>query len=395
MSVESPKVTLITGGAPHYELGLISGLAANGVPVHAVGGEELEGAPALNHPLVKFENLRGRHYDRRSLPGKLALVAKYYLALFGRVFGGDARIVHIQWPYKLQFLERTLFCWLYKLFGKKVIFTAHNVDQDARDGIHSSKNKFALRRFYRTVDHIVVHTARMKADLAASFGVSEDKISVIPHGLMTAVPETNMSRSEARAALGLKEEDQVALFFGMIAPYKGLAYLVDAMAELKRRNRNIKLVVGGRIKECADYWEKIARTIDEHQLSPQMVLRLTHIPDHEVEVFFKAADVLVMPYVSIFQSGVLFLGYRFGLPIVATDVGSLREDIVEGKTGFIATACEAKAIADALERFFNSDLYKDLANQRQSIKAFATERYSWESIGSKTKELYQRLEKAA
>jgi hypothetical protein len=43
--VDSPKVILITGGAPHYELGLISGLAANGVRVHAVGGEELEGAP--------------------------------------------------------------------------------------------------------------------------------------------------------------------------------------------------------------------------------------------------------------------------------------------------------------------------------------------------------------
>jgi glycosyltransferase involved in cell wall biosynthesis len=349
----------------------------------------------LNHPLVEFENLRGRHYDRRSLLGKLAVVVKYYFVLFKRIFGGDARIVHIQWPYKLQFLERTLFCRLYKLVGKKVIFTAHNVDQDARDGIHSPKNKFALTRFYRAVDHIVVHTARMKADLSARFGVNQNRISVIPHGLMTAVPETKMSRSEARAALGLKDEDQVALFFGMIAPYKGLAFLVESLAELKQRNRDIKLVVGGRIKECADYWEKIARTIEKEQLSSRMVLRLAHIPDHEVEVFFKAADVLVMPYVSIFQSGVLFLGYRFGLPVVATDVGSLREDIVEAETGFIASACEAKAIADALERYFDSDLYKDLANRRRSIKAFATERYSWESIGSKTKELYHQLAKAA
>ena len=59
------------------------------------------------------------------------------------------------------------------------------------------------------------------------------------------------------------------------------------------------------------------------------------IPDEETEIYFKAADVLVLPYRHIYQSGVLFLGYSFGLPVLAADVGSLKDEIVEGKTGFV------------------------------------------------------------
>ena len=61
-----------------------------------------------------------------------------------------------------------------------------------------------------------------------------------------------------------------------------------------------------------------------------MTLRIESVPDAETELYFKAADVLALPYTHVFQSGVLFLGYNFGLPVIASDVASLREDVVEG-----------------------------------------------------------------
>ena len=86
--------------------------------------------------------------------------------------------------------------------------------------------------------------------------------------------------------------------------------------------------------------------------SGRVLLRAEYIPDEETELYFKAADVLVLPYRFIFQSGVLFLGYSFGLPVVAADVGTLKDEIIEGKTGFVFKPEDSVDLASAIERYF-------------------------------------------
>jgi glycosyltransferase involved in cell wall biosynthesis len=108
-------------------------------------------------------------------------------------------------------------------------------------------------------------------------------------------------------------------------------------------------------------------------------------------LYLKAADVLVLPYKEIFQSGVLFLAYSFGLPVVAADVGSFREEIVEGKTGFMSSSCEPADLADALERYFQSDLYKGLERHRQEIKAYAYTQHSWDAVAALTRKAYEEM----
>ena len=76
--------------------------------------------------------------------------------------------------------------------------------------------------------------------------------------------------------------------------------------------------------------------------------------DADTEIYFKAADVVVLPYTHIFQSGVLFLGYNFGLPAIATDIGSLRDDVIEGETGFICKPCDAIDLANCIRKYFSS-----------------------------------------
>jgi glycosyltransferase involved in cell wall biosynthesis len=88
---------------------------------------------------------------------------------------------------------------------------------------------------------------------------------------------------------------------------------------------------------------------------------------------------------------VLFLGYNFGLPVIATDVGSLREDIIEGKTGFICRPEDAADLARVIETYFASDLYRSLNSRRQEIKAYARERHSWDVVGQLTVNVYAKL----
>ena len=115
------------------------------------------------------------------------------------------------------------------------------------------------------------------------------------------------------------------------------------------------------------------------------------MPDADTEIYFKAADVVVLPYTHIFQSGVLFLGYNFGLPVIASDVGSLKEDIVEGRTGFVCNPRDSVDLAKSIETYFSSALYRQLETRRKEIQAFANEKYSWSKVGEITRAVYRSL----
>jgi len=105
--------------------------------------------------------------------------------------------------------------------------------------------------------------------------------------------------------------------------------------------------------------------------------------------------VLVLPYTRIFQGGVLFLGYGFGLPVIASNVGSLREEIVEGKTGFVFKARDSSDLAGIIGKYFESELFRDLESQRPAIRAYANEGYFWDKVAAITTAVYSDLLRSA
>ena len=385
------KISLITGGAPHYEQGLVSGLAEQPLEIEVVGGDELEATPAMHLPRVHFKNLHGRSDPKSPTWVKIMRAIQVYLRIIFYAARSKARVIHIQWPYKFVFFDRTALSLYYKMLGKKLVFTAHNVDGDARDGTSSWSKRFSLRFLYKIVDHIIVHTERMKSEIVEGFGIAEEKVSVIPHGVMSAVPESPINRTKARKMLHIDADRRVILFFGLITPYKGLETLVQAAAQLRTREERLVLLIVGRIKECQDYWDEVQAMIERLGLKDKVITELKRVPDEAVEVYFKAADVLVLPYRSIFQSGVLFLTYRFGLPVIATDVGSFKEDIIEGKTGFVCRADDPKDMTRAMDAYFASELFADPENKRREIRDYAYDRYSWSRIGEMTRKVYERV----
>jgi glycosyltransferase involved in cell wall biosynthesis len=151
------------------------------------------------------------------------------------------------------------------------------------------------------------------------------------------------------------------------------------------------LIIAGRPDKCEEYWAAIRKTIQEDVQRGRIVLRAEIIPDDETEAYFKAADVLVLPYREIFQSGVIFLGYNFSLPVLAADVGSLKDDIVEGKTGFVFRPEDPVSLARTIEKYFASDIYRELNSRRQEIRDYALERHSWGLVAQMTMSVYGGL----
>lgn len=384
------KVSMLTGcNDKHYQIGLLSGLVANGLEVDFIGNDDMKEAGKFKN--TNFLNFRGDQNPKAALKEKIIRILVYYLKLVKYAACTDNKIFHIQWMNRFVYFDRTVLNFYFKILGKKIIYTAHNIDETERDGGNSLMNRLTLKFLYKITDHIIVHTAKMKQLLVENFDVPNSKISVISHGIHNAIPETNLTSIEAREKFLLHADDKVIIFFGNIVPYKGLEYLLQALKNLKKKHSNIKLIIAGRINQDKSYKDKIFSIINDNDLNGCIIKRTEFIPDEEIEVLFKSADLCVLPYTYIFQSGILFVSYNFGLPVVATDVGSLKDEIVEGKTGFVCKSKDSDDLVQIIDFYFKSDLYANLEKNRLIIKEYANEKYSWEKIGKKTRDVYRNF----
>ncbi len=385
-------VALLTGGGDRpYVFGLATALMSKGAALDLIGSDELDCPEFHNKPSVNFLNLRGGQRPDASFPTKIFRVAWYYARLIHYAATAKPRIFHILWNNKFEAFDRTLLMLYYRFLGKRIVLTVHNVNAGRRDSKDTHLNRLTLRIQYRLVDHIFVHTEKMKLELIEEFGVREARVTVIPFGINNAVPNTPLTPREARQRLGIRDGERTILFFGNIAPYKGLEDLIAAFREIVARRDDYRLIIAGRPKNCERYWAAIQEGIHDGVERGRVLLRPDYIPDDETEVYFKAADVLALPYRHIYQSGVLFLGHSFGLPVLAADVGSLKDEIVEGETGFVFRSEDPADLAKAIERYFASDLYADLDNRRQEIRDYATQRHSWDVVSQMTRSVYAGL----
>lgn len=385
-------VTLLTGGGDRpYAYGIGMALQSKGVRLDFVGSDDLDFPEFHGKSNVNFLNLRGDQNPNVRFLEKAFRVLRYYVRLIRYTAKAQPAIFHILWNNKFEYFDRTLLMLYYRFLGKKIALTLHNVNTARRDSRDSFLNRLTLHIQYRFADHIFVHTNKMKQELLEEFPVPEAKATVIPFGINNSLPETSLNREQARQRLGLRNGEKAILFFGNIAPYKGLEYLVSAFQQLRDRHPDYRLVITGKPKNCAEYWSGVQRTIQQDVPKGRILVRPDYIPDEETEVYFKAADVLVLPYRRVYQSGVLFVGYNFGLPALAADVGSLKEEIVEGKTGFVFRPEDPADLARVIEAYFASDLFAELSKRRQEIRDYAKQRYSWDIVSQLTMEVYRRL----
>ena len=386
-------VSLLTGGIdPSYAFGLATAIAAQGLGVEIVGNDLVDNPGFHRNARLKFINLTGIKRAEAGLTTKLLQLCGYYARLLRYVTFAKPKLLHILWNNRFESFDRTLLMLYYKLCGKKVILTAHNVNKDKRDSSDSTTKRLTLKAQYKLVDHIFVHTLAMKGELRQDFGVREQAISVIPFGTNKVARDTDISPAEAKQRLSIGGQEKAILFFGRIVPYKGLECLLSAFKEALARDPSYRLIIAGEpMKGCEKYYRQIGQTVNDSEIRDRIVHRFEFVPDEQAELYFKAADVTVLPYKNIYQSGVLFLAYGFGTPVIAADIGSFSEDVIEGRTGLLYRPGDVSDLARAIEVYFGSDLYRRLDQHRQEIKDLVQSRHSWEVVGELTRDIYESL----
>ena len=386
------RISILNAGQQtDYLYGLVSGLSE--IPTLEIEVVDSDSSIGVidAFPRTTLFNLRGDNLSPQSLFTKSWSISKYYLRLLWYTANTQSEVFHIQWENSISLFDRTILILYYKLFGKKLIHTAHNIYKDARDGRASWFRWFTLKIMYHLMDRIIVHTPKMKEELCSLFNILPEKVSIIPIGINNRVPIQGITQKEARQRLSIDPDARVVLFFGQIDEYKGVEILIDAVTKLVDEQPSIVLLIAGKPKRQSEYISNLKTRAVKNLPEKNQKLCFKHIPVDEVEVYFGASDCLVLPYKRIFQSAVLFLAYRFGVPIIATDIGSFREDVIDGETGFICKSNNAADMAEKLTMFFGSTLFRQREQTRKHIMELAERKYSWSDIGRRTYDVYERI----
>ncbi len=240
---------------------------------------------------------------------------------------------------------------------------------------------FALAKYFvNSVDGFIAMSDSVLQDLS-KFNADKPRL-FSPHPLFDNFGEA-INKVEAYEKLGLPINEEYILFFGFIRDYKGLDLLLQAMADERVRNLNVKLIVAGEFYTDS---KPYAEMIDQLGLRDKLILRTDFIPDNEVRNYFCAADMVVQPYKHATQSGVTQICYHFDRPMLVTNVGGLPEIVPHGKVGYVVEP-NPTAIADALVDFYGKHLEFKM---RDNIK-LEKKKYAWSEMLNKIFEVMKSI----
>jgi glycosyltransferase involved in cell wall biosynthesis len=246
----------------------------------------------------------------------------------------------------------------------KTLFICHNViDHEAR-----LFSRLCARLVLGQADHCLVHSHEDAARLRRL--VASARVTRAFHPIYDFTRPGLPPAAEARARAGV--DGETILFFGFVRPYKGLPDLLQAMPLILARRRVTLLVVG-------EFWGNRDAFADQvRQLGVEGAVRFIdrYVPNEEVGLYFSAADLVVLPYVSGTASGVVQMAYGLDKPVVATRVGALAEMVDDGVTGFLTTPGQPPELAQAILRFFAENRSREFIDNIQRRK----HRFSWERL---------------
>ncbi len=261
-----------------------------------------------------------------------------------------------------------------KKSGVRILFTCHNVFPHERFVLDKLLTRLTLSKG----DGFVLHSREEAEELVS---IKPDaKYRINPHPTYQAFSFSGMTKKEARELLKLKENAKMALFFGFVREYKGLRHLIKALSILRKRespllSQGFVLYVAGDFAGREEK-EKYLALIDDEGVSSYINITDGYIPDREVEKYFSACDVCVLPYESATQSGIVQIAFGFDRPVIATRVGGLPDVIEDGVTGLLVDRLDDQALASALEAFFEEGVKERLGENISERKQM----FSWERM---------------
>ena len=372
------KIILIDGLVGNdYAACLAEGLSSSGADVTLIVPGNRKINVKINFKVKYWLPSKERN---QSIAKKLT---KYFLAqlqLLIYILKNRKCIVHYQF---FRRREDIFSMFLFKLINIRIVYTAHNVLPHER---RNSDNYF-YNFVYKSVDKIIVHSAYIKQKLLKEFNLSERKIYIIPHGNFDFyLPQSLITCDEARNRLNISADENVLLFFGYIRDYKGLDLLIKSFPKASSCNKNLRLLIAG---EPGDklLFEKYEKLINSSESKDKITYYFSYIPAELIQVYFRAADFVILPYKNIDHSGIIHLAYSFSKPIIATKVGDFPETVEEGKSGYLVEENNPDALAKCILKAF-SDKNK-IKQMGKYAKELSITKYSWNDIAKKTLAAYK------
>ena len=247
-------------------------------------------------------------------------------------------IVHLQW-FSIPWIE-----WIYvgQLKKKcKVIVTVHDVIPFYNRPLEMK----ALDKIYSKADQLLVHTETSKKLFQENYR-ADTPIRVITQGFCLKSDYCKLDSNKAKTHFGIPLDSIVFLYYGTIRPSKGIDYLIRAIHKAHKLNHNIYLLAAGALHRVNE--SELLKLVND-ELSPEYsTVRIGFVPQEDEKWYFSAADVLCLPYLEVTQSGVAQLGLMYDLPIIATDVGEMKDVCRNGMNGIIVNSGNTEQLTNAI-----------------------------------------------
>ena len=292
-------------------------------------------------------------------------------------------LIHVQWiplvaegvPFELWFLK------LAQRRGVKIVYTVHNLlPHDSEPGVRET-----FARIYRMMDALICHTRETKDRLIAEFGLDGSRVWIIPHGPLF-YDYTPIGQAEAKRRIGLQPQNCMVLYQGLVRPYKGIDFLLDAWKRVQAEQPDARLVIAGRGEDR--HMEFVKAKVEGNGVQSSVQLDLRYITSEELPVYYQAADIAIYPHREITQSGALMTGIAFGKPIVATSLPGFREAL----EGYDRAACVEYGDVEELSQLLLT-MISDPAKREPLPHPSAREdaHLFWKDIARRTRECYEQV----
>ena len=219
---------------------------------------------------------------------------------------------------------------------------------------NTEENRKLYETFYSMMDGVIClgnYSVEYYMSIYKNFNT---KIAVISHPCFNSIPNT-INKENARKKLSISKDDFVILIFGALRNKEEVKLFYRAFKDCKIKNKKL-LVVGGKIDHYSSTIEKIYNKIYRWwHVGNKLIYINRKVDDSELQIFFNSSDIVLIPRTDTLNSGVIFMAFTFGIPIVAPSVGNITE-IIKGSENFLFNPKDRNSIANSLNIASTSNL---------------------------------------